>query len=327
MKKFCVSLLAFIKKHSIDCAVTAMGVVFSTILGFASSSSDAIVGIIATFFVEFILFAVRQETHHLFEEYSRKQLVANLDDLQNAKIISEAISLAEMVDSPENKQAIEKEISRMNTALKELRGGKRRIYDKNLLYNEQKQIIKRAEKDIITIHVVQEIEDLYRWDPEKMDKASSFFSVLYSAFLELASKPLESRRRLVVLPKEGLDEIRSTYDKIHDKQRKRLLCSDNLNEFDKARKHTIHYYQSIERIVADQEKLKFKVRFIASSKVIAEAHQMGIHDCIICDKKLGFEFSKSDTMDVRAYVLSGEEYINRQSEMFDSLWEVASEWK
>lgn len=170
-----------------------------------------------------------------------------------------------------------------------------------------------ASQKILAVHVVDNLRDLIRWDPEKMDKNSSFYSVLYSEFEKKISVHI-TKKRIITLLKWDISQVKERYNlSIKD--------STELSDEDKKIKEL---YEVLSRVVDDQKRLGFKVRFITTAAVVAQ--QIAVCDRLIGDRKYGFEFSKSDSADVQAYAIESEDYIQKRIEEFEKLWAVSTEW-
>jgi hypothetical protein len=110
--------------------------------------------------------------------------------LRGIKVISNIDKISYIAESGDGRNALKKELDRFHDAINELSDGKRRIYDGKLLYNEQKEIITDVTEALLTIHIVRKLEDLQRWDPQKMDVRSDFYKVLYAAFGAIKDRPM-----------------------------------------------------------------------------------------------------------------------------------------
>lgn len=321
----------FIRQKALDILIIVVGVILSTILGITLSGSAAAVGGGATFFVELSLLTIRKETQNSLKslkEYIDQQLIEVLQKLQKVGLISEISSFSNIINNGINRQALDVEIVRMDDAISDLLNGKRRIYDKDSLYDEQKAIIRRSKKSIITIHIVNNIQNLYQWDPERMDKESNFYKVLYNEFNTPAIMELKAKRRVIVLPDSSVQRIKSVYGCIPEAEREALRNMEVVPADKVEQKTAINYFESIQRIVSDQKRLNFDIKFITSNEVIREQLNIPVHDCIIGDDSFGLEFAKSKTsLDVKAFVIESQEIIQKQREMFEDLWRAAKEWK
>ena len=324
------SISNFIRQKALDIIIIISGVILSVILGIALSGSAAIVGGGATLFVEISLLTIRKETQNSLKslkEYINQQLLTVLQGLQNVGAITKAISFEDVINNGVNRQALDIEIARMDEAISDLLNGKRRIYDKEQLYYEQKSIICRSKKSINTIHIVNNIYNLYQWDPQRMNKESNFYKVLYNEFNNQTIIDLNAKRRVFVLPDYSVQKIKSIYGTISEAEREELRSKETVLPNEQERKNAVVYFESIQRIISDQKRLKFESRFISSNEVIRAQLNMPVHDCIIGDNSFGLEFAKSKTsLDVRAYVIESRDIIQKQSEMFDDLWNAAKEW-
>lgn len=319
-------LWPLLKKYGLDCAVCISGGILSLVLNYIFSQNAFFVSIVATVFVEVSLFGIRQEARKISKEYTETQIKQIAQNLQRLNIIKEAISFTKKMKNTQYEQAVETEFSRILTAFSELERGKRRIYKKSDLYNEQKAVILSAHYKLLTVHVVGELGDLYRWDPDKMDTKSDFYGTLYKTFDDCSHKPNIDRRRIVILPDKSLSEIIEFNKNLKDSRRKYLLDSRSAKDMSAvSQRLLVLYYDSIERVVANQNALNFQVKFITSAKAVA-THR-AIYDCIISDNTHVFEFSKADSLDVRAYVIEERDYISEQSKTFEFLWEEAEKWR
>lgn len=315
----------FLKKYALDCAVFIIGGALSIVLNFALSNSAMIVGALATFFAESVLLALRKEAHNIVKENANNHIEHIAQDLQRLNIISEAISFTQKMKDEQYERAVEAELARVRKAFSELENGKRRIYKKEDLYNEQRVVIQASKSNLRTIHVVQKLEDLYRWDPSKMDKSSSFYSILYKTFEDLHTESLNDRRRIVILPEKSISEIIEFNNEIRSEDRENLLNSSPYDDQAmESKRRMVLCHDSIGRIVQNQENMKFKVKFITSARAIST--QRPIFDCIISDDTCVFEFSKADSMDVHAYVINEQNYAREQISTFELLWCNAEEW-
>ncbi len=319
-------LWPFLKKYGLDCAVCIFGGVLSLVLDHIFSNSAMFVGIVATVFVEVSLLGIRQEVRKISKEYTETRIEQIAQNLQRLNIITEAVSFTKKIKNAQYEQAVETELSRILTAFSELERGKRRIYKKSNLYNEQKAVILSADSHLLTVHVVEKLEDLYRWDPDKMDRSSDFYGILYKTFDDCSRKPNMDRRRIVILPDKSLSEIIEFNKCLKDSRRKYILDPHSGKDTSAvSQRRLVLYYDSIERIVANQKELNFQVRFITSARAVA-THR-AIFDCIISDNTYVFEFSKADSLDVRAYVIEERNYIIEQRKTFEILWDEAEEWR
>lgn len=325
------TIASFIRQKALDILIIVVGVILSTVLGIALSGSAAIVGGGATLFVELSLLTIRKETQNSLKslkEYIDQQLLEVLQKLQNFGLISEISSFSNVIDNESNRQALDVEVTRMNEAISDLLKGKRRIYNKENLYDEQKAIISRSKKSIITVHIVNNMQNLYQWDPQRMDKESKFYKVLYNKFNTQAIIELRPKRRVIVLPDLSVQRIKSVYGSIPETEREALRNMEVAPSDKVEQKTAVIYFESIQRIVSDQKRLNFDVRFITSNEVMREQLNMPVHDCIIGDDAFGLEFAKSKTsLDVKAFVIESQEIIRKQIEMFEDLWKVAKEWR
>ena len=319
-------LWPFLKRYGLDCAVCISGSILSLVLDYIFSNSAFFVGIVATGFVEVSLLGIRQEVRKISKESAETQIKQMAQNLQRLNIITETISFTKKMKNPQYEQAVKAEFSRILRAFSELERGKRRIYKESDLYNEQKAVILSANHELFTVHVVEELKDLYRWDPDKMDKESDFYGTLYKTFDDCSRKPNIDRRRIVILPDKSLSEIIEFNKNLKDSRRKYLLDSCSANDKSAvSQRLLVLYYDSIERVVSNQKALNFQVRFITSAKAVA-THR-AIYDCIISDNTHVFELSKADSLDVRAYVIEEQDYISEQRMTFDFFWKAAEEWR
>lgn len=304
----------FIKRYFFDIAIIVFGTALTIVLALLTSNYAVLLGIAVTLFVELSLFSIRRETKSAVSQYLNDQSEKVLLNMQEQLQILAAISLQELLSKGENKEAVDIELRRLKKALSELKLGKRRIYSNEKLYEEQKQIIQKAQKTIRAVHVVTTIEDLYRWDPLRMSKESSFYKVLYSAFQQM-KRGIHKRQRIIILPKWGVEEIKCKHE---------VICQKPDSELSNEEKSLKQYYEVIQSVLADQNQLQFQIRFITATEAIKVG--IPIYDCLIGDTKYGFEFSKSDSADVQAYAIDSEDYIKQQVQNFDDLWKHAVSW-
>lgn len=308
----------FLKTYVLDILIVISGAALSITLARLTANYIWLVGIGETLFVELSLFSIRQETKSSFIKHINDQMYHILDELKLTQAGLKTSSLLQLFAKKEYQVAIQKEFDRIQETLLELQNGKRRIYENNDLYKEQQQIVLKSAHSILAIHVVTELGDLRRWDPETMIKESSFYTVLYSTFLKKKGKTIQ-KRRIVILPKWKISEIKGRYEEL---ARENLQGSDKLGSIDM---QIEEYYYVIERVVADQKELGFQVRFITANEVLA-AKLSHVYDCLIGDAEYGFEFSKSASADVRAYAIDSKDYIKQQMEIFEELWNISKEW-
>lgn len=323
-KRIRTSVSTFIKENKSDCIIIALGVLLSTFLGIAFNTKGILIGVIATFFVEMSLLTIRIEIKKQLSELLEKQLLQVLNRLYRASVVKEGISVSEL--AIKHRKALDIEIDRLDEAIGDLLDGKRRIYDKDELYDEQVNIICEAKSSIITIHIVNDLRNLYQWDPEKMDKNSKFYSKLYKSFEDEQIKAIPDKRRLIVLPGVTLQKIKSISGVVEDAEKRVILKKKDVHNCTE-KELSVLYSDSIERIANDQKRLEFEVRFIQDGAALRAGLDKIPHDCIIRDRKYGLEFAKAKkSLDVRAYVIDSEKYIQEQCNSFETLWNASEKW-
>lgn len=311
--------------------LSILGIVLSVFLGILLSSNAAIVSILITIFMEIVLITLRVQIKELVDTHIKNQLVNMASLFESLGIIQNANDLSKIMLSSGNITAINLEIERFKGAIKDLNQGKRRLYKQHDLYEEQTSIIKNTKKSIHAIHIVKELIDLQRWDPDKFNRTSSFYTKLYQSFLEISSKKsIKERKRIVILPDKSILDMQNKYNVIPKHKVDELKKSDDdiLDEDDKNIKNIIDTVESIHRIVIDQkDQLKFEVRFITANEALNVGLGVAISDSIISDIKKSFEFSNDNIMNIRAYVIESKEYIDNHEKAFKMLWNSAYNFK
>lgn len=289
------------------------GTALSITIAILTSNYAVLVGIGETLFVELSLFSIRREIKSSFNDYLKSQMAEAIKVIESLGKKLDSKVLLPLLIKPENQITLQRELDRIENTFAELQIGKRRIYQNDDLYGEQQKIVVNASQRILAVHVVDNLRDLIRWDPEKMDKNSSFYSVLYSEFEKKISAPI-IKQRIITLLKWDISQVKERYN----------LATKDSTELSDEDKKIKDLYEVLSRGVADQKRLGFKVRFITTAAVVAQ--QIAVCDRLIGDIKYGFEFSKSDSADVQAYAIESEDYIQKRIEEFEKLWEVSTEW-
>lgn len=303
----------FLKRYILDILIVVFGTALSITITILTSNYALLVGIGETLFVELSLFSIRREIKSSFNDYLKSQMTEAIKVIESLGRKLDSKVLLPLLIKPENQITLQRELDRIENTFAELQNGKRRIYQNDDLYGEQQKIVVNASQKILAVHVVDNLRDLIRWDPEKMDKNSSFYSVLYSEFEKKISVHI-TKKRIITLLKWDISQVKERYNlSIKD--------STELSDEDKKIKEL---YEVLSRVVDDQKRLGFKVRFITTAAVVAQ--QIAVCDRLIGDRKYGFEFSKSDSADVQAYAIESEDYIQKRIEEFEKLWAVSTEW-
>ena len=301
------------KRYILDILIVVFGTALSITITILTSNYALLVGIGETLFVELSLFSIRREIKSSFNDYLKSQMTEAIKVIESLGRKLDSKVLLPLLIKPENQITLQRELDRIENTFAELQNGKRRIYQNDDLYGEQQKIVVNASQKILAVHVVDNLRDLIRWDPEKMDKNSSFYSVLYSEFEKKISVHI-TKKRIITLLKWDISQVKERYNlSIKD--------STELSDEDKKIKEL---YEVLSRVVDDQKRLGFKVRFITTAAVVAQ--QIAVCDRLIGDRKYGFEFSKSDSADVQAYAIESEDYIQKRIEEFEKLWAVSTEW-
>lgn len=301
------------KRYILDILIVVFGTALSITITILTSNYALLVGIGETLFVELSLFSIRREIKSSFNDYLKGQMTEAIKVIESLGRKLDSKVLLPLLIKPENQIALQRELDRIENTFAELQNGKRRIYQNDDLYGEQQKIVVNASQKILAVHVVDNLRDLIRWDPEKMDKNSSFYSVLYSEFEKKISVRI-TKKRIITLLKWDISQVKERYNLA-------IKDSTELSDEDKKIKEL---YEVLSRVVDDQKRLGFKVRFITTAAVVAQ--QIAVCDRLIGDRKYGFEFSKSDSADVQAYAIESEDYIQKRIEEFEKLWEVSTEW-
>lgn len=302
----------FLKRYILDILIVISGTALSITITILTSNYAVLVGIGETLFVELSLFSIRREIKSSFNDHLKSQMSEAIKVIEAIGTNLDSEVLLQLLIKPENQITIQKELNRIRKTLAELQNGKRRIYQNDDLYGEQQKILVNASHRILAVHVVNNLGDLVRWDPEGMDKNSSFYSVLYSEFEKKISESI-TKQRIITLLKWDISKVKERYVIIKD--------STELGDEDIKIKEL---YEVLSRVVKDQHRLGFQVRFITAADVVAQ--QVAVCDRLIGDIKYGFEFSKSDSADIQAYAIESESYIQEKIEEFEKLWEVSTEW-
>lgn len=303
----------FLKRYILDILIVVFGTALSITIAILTSNYAVLVGIGETLFVELSLFSIRREIKSSFNDYLKSQMAEAIKVIESLGKKLDSKVLLPLLIKPENQITLQRELNRIENTFAELQIGKRRIYQNDDLYGEQQKIVVNASQRILAVHVVDNLRDLIRWDPEKMDKNSSFYSVLYSEFEKKISAPI-IKQRIITLLKWDISQVKERYN----------LATKDSTELSDEDKKIKDLYEVLSRVVADQKRLGFKVRFITTAAVVAQ--QIAVCDRLIGDIKYGFEFSKSDSADVQAYAIESEDYIQKRIEEFEKLWEVSTEW-
>lgn len=303
----------FLKRYILDILIVVFGTALSITIAILTSNYAVLVGIGETLFVELSLFSIRREIKSSFNDYLKSQMAEAIKVIESLGKKPDSKVLLPLLIKPENQITLQRELDRIENTFAELQIGKRRIYQNDDLYGEQQKIVVNASQRILAVHVVDNLRDLIRWDPEKMDKNSSFYSVLYSEFEKKISAPI-IKQRIITLLKWDISQVKERYN----------LATKDSTELSDEDKKIKDLYEVLSRVVADQKRLGFKVRFITTAAVVAQ--QIAVCDRLIGDIKYGFEFSKSDSADVQAYAIESEDYIQKRIEEFEKLWEVSTEW-
>lgn len=303
----------FLKRYILDILIVVFGTALSITIAILTSNYAVLVGIGETLFVELSLFSIRREIKSSFNDYLKSQMAEAIKVIESLGKKLDSKVLLPLLIKPENQITLQRELDRIENTFAELQIGKRRIYQNDDLYGEQQKIVVNASQRILAVHVVDNLRDLIRWDPEKMDKNSSFYSVLYSEFEKKISAPI-IKQRIITLLKWDISQVKERYN----------LATKDSTELSDEDKKIKDLYEVLSRGVADQKRLGFKVRFITTAAVVAQ--QIAVCDRLIGDIKYGFEFSKSDSADVQAYAIESEDYIQKRIEEFEKLWEVSTEW-
>lgn len=303
----------FLKRYILDILIVVFGTALSITITILTSNYALLVGIGETLFVELSLFSIRREIKSSFNDYLKGQMTEAIKVIESLGRKLDSKVLLPLLIKPENQITLQRELDRIENTFAELQNGKRRIYQNDDLYGEQQKIVVNASQKILAVHVVDNLRDLIRWDPEKMDKNSSFYSVLYSEFEKKISVRI-TKKRIITLLKWDISQVKERYNLA-------IKDSTELSDEDKKIKEL---YEVLSRVVDDQKRLGFKVRFITTAAVVAQ--QIAVCDRLIGDRKYGFEFSKSDSADVQAYAIESEDYIQKRIEEFEKLWEVSTEW-
>lgn len=303
----------FLKRYILDILIVVFGTALSITIAILTSNYAVLVGIGETLFVELSLFSIRREIKSSFNDYLKSQMAEAIKVIESLGKKLDSKVLLPLLIKPENQITLQRELDRIENTFAELQIGKRRIYQNDDLYGEQQKIVVNASQRILAVHVVDNLRDLIRWDPEKMDKNSSFYSVLYSEFEKKISAPI-IKQRIITLLKWDISQVKERYN----------LATKDSTELSDEDKKIKDLYEVLSRVVADQKRLGFKVRFITTAAVVAQ--QIAVCDRLIGDIKYGFEFSKSDSADVQAYAIESEDYIQKRIEEFEKLWEVSTEW-
>lgn len=303
----------FLKRYILDILIVVFGTALSITIAILTSNYAVLVGIGETLFVELSLFSIRREIKSSFNDYLKSQMAEAIKVIESLGKKLDSKVLLPLLIKPENQITLQRELNRIENTFAELQIGKRRIYQNDDLYGEQQKIVVNASQRILAVHVVDNLRDLIRWDPEKMDKNSSFYSVLYSEFEKKISAPI-IKQRIITLLKWDISQVKERYN----------LATKDSTELSDEDKKIKDLYEVLSRVVADQKRLGFKVRFITTAAVVAQ--QIAVCDRLIGDIKCGFEFSKSDSADVQAYAIESEDYIQKRIEEFEKLWEVSTEW-
>lgn len=303
----------FLKRYILDILIVVFGTALSITIAILTSNYAVLVGIGETLFVELSLFSIRREIKSSFNDYLKSQMAEAIKVIESLGKKIDSKVLLPLLIKPENQITLQRELDRIENTFAELQIGKRRIYQNDDLYGEQQKIVVNASQRILAVHVVDNLRDLIRWDPEKMDKNSSFYSVLYSEFEKKISAPI-IKQRIITLLKWDISQVKERYN----------LATKDSTELSDEDKKIKDLYEVLSRVVADQKRLGFKVRFITTAAVVAQ--QIAVCDRLIGDIKYGFEFSKSDSADVQAYAIESEDYIQKRIEEFEKLWEVSTEW-
>lgn len=301
------------KRYILDILIVVFGTALSITITILTSNYALLVGIGETLFVELSLFSIRREIKSSFSDYLKGQMTEAIKVIESLGRKLDSKVLLPLLIKPENQIALQRELDRIENTFAELQNGKRRIYQNDDLYGEQQKIVVNASQKILAVHVVDNLRDLIRWDPEKMDKNSSFYSVLYSEFEKKISVRI-TKKRIITLLKWDISQVKERYNLA-------IKDSTELSDEDKKIKEL---YEVLSRVVDDQKRLGFEVRFITTAAVVAQ--QIAVCDRLIGDIKYGFEFSKSDSADVQAYAIESEDYIQKRIEEFEKLWEVSTEW-
>ena len=303
----------FLKRYILDILIVISGTALSIIIAILTSNYAVLVGIGETLFVELSLFSIRREIKSSFNDYLKSQMAEAIKVIESIGTKLDSEVLLHLLIKPENQITLQRELDRIKKTFAELQIGKRRIYQNDDLYGEQRKIVVNASQRILAVHVVNNLVDLIRWDPEGMDKNSSFYSVLYSEFEKKISEPI-IKQRIITLLKWDISKVKERYN---------LSIKDSTELSDEDKKFK-ELYEVLSRVVNDQHRLGFQVRFITSAAVVAQ--QIAVCDRLIGDIKYGFEFSKSDSADVQAYAIESESYIQEKIEEFEKLWDVSTEW-
>ena len=303
----------FLKRYILDILIVVFGTALSITIAILTSNYAVLVGIGETLFVELSLFSIRREIKSSFNDYLKSQMAEAIKVIESLGKKIDSKVLLPLLIKPENQITLQRELDRIENTFAELQIGKRRIYQNDDLYGEQQKIVVNASQRILAVHVVDNLRDLIRWDPEKMDKNSSFYSVLYSEFEKKISAPI-IKQRIITLLKWDISQVKERYN----------LATKDSTELSDEDKKIKELYEVLSRVVDDQKRLGFEVRFITTAAVVAQ--QIAVCDRLIGDIKYGFEFSKSDSADVQAYAIESEDYIQKRIEEFEKLWEVSTEW-
>jgi len=303
----------FLKRYILDILIVISGTALSITITILTSNYAVLVGIGETLFVELSLFSIRREIKSSFNDHLKSQMTEAIKVVESIGTNLDSEVLLHLLIKPENQITIQRELDRIKKTFAELQIGKRRIYQNDDLYGEQRKIVVNASQRILAVHVVDNLGDLIRWDPEEMDKNSSFYSGLYSEFEKKISVPI-TKQRIITLLKWDISQVKERYNLA-------IKDSTELSDEDKRIKEL---YEVLSRVVNDQQRLGFQVRFITAAAVVAQ--QVAVCDRLIGDIKYGFEFSKSDSADVQAYAIESESYIQTKIEEFEKLWEVSTEW-
>ena len=317
------------KEHKIravlpEIITSVSGLGLSYFLSKTVNEYAAYVALLITAFIDIALISIRSQIRASTQAYLDIKTHDFCDLLYKIKIVKNVDNLQSILKQNEGHAAIQEELKRFTHAIDELTTGRRRIYDANVLYSEQCNLVSNAKRKLYTIHIASQLAELQRWDPEKMDARSDFYKYLYQTF-KIVSKVSNLDRRRIFILKYDIDELIAKYTKISVQQRDQLRSNSTstMSDDQSENRYIIDLYESIRRIVKNQSSmLKFKVRFTTPSSAIGVA----ISDTIICDSSSAFVFVKPDVLNVYAYVISSDTEIAVREKAFYDLWNLASEF-
>ena len=201
----------FLKRYILDILIVVFGTALSITITILTSNYALLVGIGETLFVELSLFSIRREIKSSFSDYLKGQMTEAIKVIESLGRKLDSKVLLPLLIKPENQIALQRELDRIENTFAELQNGKRRIYQNDDLYGEQQKIVVNASQKILAVHVVDNLRDLIRWDPEKMDKNSSFYSVLYSEFEKKISVRI-TKKRIITLLKWDISQVKERYN-------------------------------------------------------------------------------------------------------------------